>query len=240
MVPPSEFVPLAELSGSAIPLAIWALNTALRQCAAWWAEGLELPVAVNLSAITLRDESLYPMITGALARSGVPGDRLTIEIIEGSVVEPSPDLIGSLSGLRALGVRVSIDDFGTGYSALAYLKDLPIDEIKIDRSFTSRILDDLRDLHIVKAIVSLGRSLGLTVVAEGIETREVQSLLAREGCVGQGYVICPPAAAPEISAWSLDHGQATASGPLPSGQKSSQEESEHKGVSKKMKAPGWW
>lgn len=215
MVPPSEFIPLAELSGLAIPMAVWALDTALRQCAAWWDEGIELPVAVNFSATTLRDDSLYPMITGALARAGVPAERLTIEITEGSVVEPSPNLLDSLSGLRSLGVKVSIDDFGTGYSALAYLKDLPIDEIKIDRSFTSRILDDLRDLQIVKAIVSLGRSLGLAVVAEGIETREIQSLLAREGCIGQGYVICRPAAAADISAWYRDHERAMAPRPAP-------------------------
>ena len=216
-IPPSEFVPLAELSGLAIPMAVWALGTALRQCAAWWNEGLELPVAVNFSAATLRDESLYTMITEALARTGVPADRLVIEITEGSVVEPSPNLIDALSRLRTLGVKVSIDDFGTGYSALAYLKDLPIDEIKIDRSFTARILDDLRDLHIVKAIVSLGRSLGLTVVAEGIETKEIQALLAREGCIGQGYFICRPASAADISVWCRDHHQApaTATAPAP-------------------------
>ena len=213
MIPPSEFVPLAELSGLAIPMAVWALDTALRQCATWWSEGLELPVAVNFSATTLRDESLYSMITGALARAGVPAERLVIEITEGSVVEPSPNLLDALSRLRSLGVKVSIDDFGTGYSALAYLKDLPIDEIKIDRSFTVRILDDLRDLQIVKAIVSLGRSLGLTVVAEGIETKEIQSLLAREGCVGQGYVICRPASAADISVWCRDHDQAMVPSP---------------------------
>ncbi len=211
MIPPSEFVPLAELSGLAIPMAVWALGTALRQCATWWNDGLELPVAVNFSATTLRDESLFAMITGALGRAGVPADRLVIEITEGSVVEPSPNLLDALSRLRSLGVKVSIDDFGTGYSALAYLKDLPIDEIKIDRSFTARILDDLRDLQIVKAIASLGRSLGLTVVAEGIETREIQSLLAQEGCIGQGYVICRPASAADISTWCRDHDQAMGS-----------------------------
>jgi diguanylate cyclase (GGDEF)-like protein/PAS domain S-box-containing protein len=207
-VPPSEFIPLAERYGLAIPMAGWALHTALSQCSAWWNEGIELPVAVNFSSTSLRDDSLYSTITEALRRTGVPADRLTIEITEGSVVEPSPNLLDSLSGLRALGVKVSIDDFGTGYSALAYLKDLPIDEIKIDRAFTSRILDDLRDLQIVKAIVTLGRSLGLTVVAEGIETRETQSLLAREECIGQGYVICRPAAASDITQWYRNH-QAT-------------------------------
>ncbi len=202
-VPPGEFMPLAEHSGLAGPLSVWALTTALAQCAAWQAVGLHLPVAVNITPSEFRHASFASMVADALTKSTVPPGDLTIEITEASLVEASPTVESNLATLQRLGVRLSIDDFGTGYSTLSYLNRLPIDEVKIDQSFVLGVVDDERDARIVEAITALGHSLGLLTVAEGIESDAIEAVLRPLGCAGQGFEICPPRPADEITEWCL-------------------------------------
>jgi diguanylate cyclase (GGDEF)-like protein/PAS domain S-box-containing protein len=204
-VPPAEFVPLAERTGLALPLATWALKTALTQCALWYEEGLSIPVSVNVTPIVLHHEALFSTVAELLLTTGVPARLLTLELTEGDIAEPTASILGNLARLRLLGVRISIDDFGVGYSAMSYLLHFPLDELKIDKLFVKNIMEDERAWQIVTAIVGVGRSLDLRVVAEGIETDEVGERLATLGCVGQGYAICRPALASEITGWCLRH-----------------------------------
>jgi EAL domain-containing protein (putative c-di-GMP-specific phosphodiesterase class I) len=204
-VPPAEFVPLAERTGLALPLATWALKTALTQCALWYQEGLSIPVSVNVTPTVLHHEAFFSTVAELLLTTGVPARFLTLELTEGDIAEPTASILGNLARLRLLGVRISIDDFGVGYSAMSYLLHFPLDELKIDKLFVKNLMDDERAWQIVTAIVGVGTSLDLRVVAEGIETDEVGKRLATLGCVGQGYAFCRPAPASEITGWCLRH-----------------------------------
>jgi len=202
VIVPDEFIPLAEMTGLIKPLTEWVLNEALRQCRSWKRGGLSAPVSVNLSAESLRDPGLARMITGLLRTHGVPPTWLRLEVTESALMADVDRAGEVLAELVALGVRVSVDDYGTGYSSLAYLKRLPVDELKIDRTFVRDLGDDEADAAIVRSTVALGHALGLRVVAEGVEDEEAWDLLAEMGCdLAQGYYVCRPLPGPKLRRW---------------------------------------
>jgi EAL domain-containing protein (putative c-di-GMP-specific phosphodiesterase class I) len=193
------------------PLTHRVLQDAVAQAAAWRDAGLDLSVAVNLSPDTLLDEELPSTVERLLAESALGADRLELEITESSLMRDALRAAKVLEGLREAGVRVSIDDFGTGYSSLAWLKRLPVHEIKIDRSFVIDLVDDPSDAAIVHSTVRLGQTLGLTVVAEGVETEAALQRLREYGCdVAQGYFISRPLPAADLTGWLFEHRRAAA------------------------------
>lgn len=195
LVPPLEFVPLAESTGLIAPLGRWVVEEACRQAAAWQREshGRPVVVAVNLSARQLADPDLVGTVASALVASGIAPSSLIVEVTESALLA-DPELGAAiLHALGALGVRVAIDDFGTGHASLAYLKTLPVDCLKIDRTFVHDITSDPADRAIVEAVVRLGHALDISVVAEGIETSEQLAVLQALGCdVGQGFWFARP------------------------------------------------
>ena len=202
LTPPGEFVPLAEETGLIVPLTRWVLGEALRQCGAWERAGLRCGVAVNLSAWDLRDAGTLGTVEGLLAGAGLGPERLGLEITESALLGEDARGRGALERLRGRGVRVALDDFGTGYASLAYLRELPVDELKVDRSFVRRLGEDATDAAIVGAIVALGHALGLEVVAEGVETAAAWEALARLGCdLAQGYYLSRPLPAAGLARW---------------------------------------
>jgi len=206
LVQPDQFIPLAEQTGLIKPLSQWVLNTALEQAQRWSAVGLDIPIAVNLAMRDLHDPELPETVAALLQRWQVPPSRLMVEITENGLMAEPARALQTVTGLRTMGIRIAIDDFGTGYSSLAYLKRLPVDELKIDRSFVRELADDSDDLAIVRSTISLGHDLGLSVVAEGIEDALTWDLLQEHGCdVGQGYHLGRPMTANEIAARFAPH-----------------------------------
>ncbi|MBD0318105.1 MAG: EAL domain-containing protein [Thermoleophilia bacterium] len=202
LLPPSEFVPLAQHTNLIRPLTLFVLETALEQCRAWKDEGLSLRVAVNLSARSLLDADLAEDVERLLARWNLDPDVLELEITETMIMADPARAAAILGELNALGVRIAIDDFGTGYSSLAYLSGLPVDEIKIDRSFVAAMGGNTSDAAIVRSTIDLGRNLGLGVVAEGVETEDVWLALRDLGCdAAQGYFLSRPVPPPALAAW---------------------------------------
>lgn len=203
LVPPGDFIPLAEQAGIIKPLTWWVLGEAVKQCRAWERDDLGLDVAVNLSARSLHDPQLTERITGLLKVNEVPPRRLQLEVTESAVMTDPARAAEILGQLGALGVGVSIDDFGTGYSSLAYLRNLPVSEIKIDKSFVIGMSGNGGpDKAIVRSTSELGHNLGLRVVAEGVEDEKAFELLRSYGCdLAQGYYIARPMAADALVAW---------------------------------------
>jgi diguanylate cyclase len=203
---PGSFISLAEESGLMIPLGEWVLREACRQARAWQLElGSALPVAVNLSAMQFRHQNILQMIRSALADAGLDARALEIELTESALMTEPEESAGVLRQLRKMGVSVAIDDFGTGYSSLSYLRRFPIDKLKIDRSFIRDLTISRTDESIVRAIVSLARSVGLKVVAEGIETVEQLEFVTRLECdQWQGYHCCVPQPAARFAAMLED------------------------------------
>ncbi|WP_344710187.1 putative bifunctional diguanylate cyclase/phosphodiesterase [Sphingomonas humi] len=195
-ISPTEFIPVAEESGLILHLGRWAMNKATETLAGWDAEARErLPfnIAVNLSAIQIARDDITEMVGGALRASGLTGDRLTLELTESAIVQDPRRATRVFDKLKALDARVAMDDFGTGYSSLAYLQRLPIDVLKIDRSFVSGMMTDPDSVAIVRAVLSLAEALGMSTTAEGVESRELATTLAALGCVsGQGYFFARP------------------------------------------------
>ena len=190
VVPPSEFIPLAEESGMMVSIGEWVLRTACREAASW-AGGLQ--VAVNLSAVQFRRGNLESLVRSVLEETGMEACRLELELTEGVLIEDAAHARSVLEALKSLGVRISLDDFGTGYSSLSYLEAFPIDRIKIDRSFVCSIGRTERSLAIVRAVIGLAHGLNLPVLAEGVETGEQLAALVHEGCDEmQGYLIGRP------------------------------------------------
>jgi diguanylate cyclase (GGDEF)-like protein len=201
-VPPDEFIPIAESTGLIAPLCRFVLETAVAQVRDWQDRGLAVGVAVNLSVRNLLEPGLADRVRGLVAANGVPADLLTLEITEGAVMTDPAAAIAVLQQLAAAGVRLSIDDFGTGYSSLAYLKRLPVDEVKLDKSFVLGLTSDPDDEAIVRSTVDLARNLGLRMVAEGVEDQATWDALAAMGCeLAQGYHLARPMPAEQATAW---------------------------------------
>jgi diguanylate cyclase (GGDEF)-like protein len=198
-IPPSEFIPIAERTGLIKPLSRYVIASAIEQCAAWHAAGFDLHVAVNLTIPDLLDLELPDRIAGLLVEAGVRPDQLELEITETTILADPSRVRQVLNRLNDMGLRLAIDDFGTGYSSLAYLKNLPVHTIKIDRSFVMGMCEDASDATIVRSTIDLGRNLGLGIVAEGIESQDVWDALRADGCaLAQGYFISRPASADEL------------------------------------------
>jgi diguanylate cyclase (GGDEF)-like protein len=209
---PAEFVPLAERTGTVSDLTRWVLHTALAQSRRWRDAGLDLPVAINLAAANIVDTTLPEAVAEALALHGVPGNRLECEISEDTVMADPLRAMDVLGRLRDLGLRLSLDDFGTGHSSLAYLKRLPLDEVKIDRSFVLGMTEDENDAVIVRSTIDLARNLGLDVVAEGVENEEILRGLGDLHCdVAQGFHVSRPLPPAELEAWLAARWAATPS-----------------------------
>jgi diguanylate cyclase (GGDEF)-like protein len=195
-IPPNEFIPIAERTGLIKPLSQYVVASALKQCGEWRAAGFDLHVAVNLTIPDLLDLELPDRIGRLLAENGVQPGQLELEVTETTILADPFRVRQVLNRLNEMGLRLAIDDFGTGYSSLAYLKNLPVHTIKIDRSFVMGMCEDASDATIVRSTIDLGRNLGLGVVAEGIETQEVWDALRADGCsLAQGYFISRPASA---------------------------------------------
>jgi diguanylate cyclase (GGDEF)-like protein len=201
-VPPGDFIPFAEQTGFITDITHWVMDKSVQQAACWQAEGVDLTIAVNLSTRDLMDLDLPQRFAAMLARDAVDASRFCLEITESAIMDDPQRALSTLERLHAMGFRLSIDDFGTGYSSLAYLKRLPVDELKIDRSFVSGVETDRDDAAIVRSTIDLGHNLGLKVVAEGIENEAIWRHLRQAGCdVGQGYFMSKPIPAAQISDW---------------------------------------
>jgi EAL domain-containing protein (putative c-di-GMP-specific phosphodiesterase class I) len=199
MVSPAQFIPVAEEMGLIIPLGEWVLRRACEQ-AADWPEQLKL--AVNVSAVQFRSDTLVAAVENALAASNFPAHRLELEITESVLLTNSAATLAILHKLRALGVRIALDDFGTGYSSLSYLRSFPFEKLKIDQSFVRDLTaTDDSSMLIVRAIIGLGKSLGMRTTAEGIETIEQMELIRAEGCdEAQGFFLSRPVPVTELPA----------------------------------------
>jgi diguanylate cyclase (GGDEF)-like protein/PAS domain S-box-containing protein len=196
LIPPGNFIPLAEETGLIIQIGEWVLRTACRDAAAW---PNDIGVAVNLSPVQFKNPNLVLQVMNALAQSGLPAHRLELEITESVLLQNSEATLSTLHALRGNGVRISLDDFGTGYSSLSYLRSFPFDKIKIDRSFVEDVTSREDSLAIVRAVAGLGRSLGIATTAEGVETIAQLDVLRREGCTqAQGYLFSKPCPAAEV------------------------------------------
>jgi diguanylate cyclase (GGDEF)-like protein len=203
LIPPSEFIPVAEDTGLIIALGEWVMQKALAQVRQWLDSGLPATrVAVNISAQQFRKADLASMIAGALKSVGLGGEYLEIEITESLLMEDTAASVTTLQRLKDLGVSIAIDDFGTGHSSLHYLKRFPIDTLKIDRSFIGNLPNDYDDSTITTAIIGLAHNLGLTVVAEGVETREQVSFLREKHCdEAQGFLFSAALSATQLTAY---------------------------------------
>ena len=196
LVPPSQFIGLAEEIGAIVALGEWALKEACAAAAGWPAS---MKVAVNLSALQFRSPGLVDVVICALGQSGLAAERLELEITEAILLHDNETTLATLYGLLALGVRISMDDFGTGYSSLSYLQSFPFDKIKIDRSFVENITESVSAINIVRAITAMAKGLGMTTTAEGVETEEQRAAVAFEGCTEmQGYLFGRPLPAADI------------------------------------------
>jgi EAL domain-containing protein (putative c-di-GMP-specific phosphodiesterase class I) len=203
MIPPAKFIPLAEDSGLILPIGVWVLEEAARQTREWIAAGIDVvPIAVNVSTLQFTQPDFIATISAVLSGAGMPEKWLEIELTESVLMRNMGDAAEKLGRLKDLHVDVAIDDFGTGYSSLAYLQRLSIDTLKIDQSFISTIESERNFASgrtIITAIISMAKSLGLSVIAEGVETEAQRQFLLVLGCkLMQGYLFCQPESAAVI------------------------------------------
>ncbi len=202
MISPAEFIPVAENTGLIHTLTPWVIRSALESARPWSADGLAIRAAVNLSAQNLNAPNLATTIAKMLDEFGLDGSALEVEITESILMTDPEQALQTLTSLHDLGIRICIDDFGTGYSSLAYLKRLPVDELKIDRSFVTHINQDPSDLLIVRSVIDLGHNMGMEVTAEGVEDEETLETLAVLDCdLAQGYHIARPMPAAHVPSW---------------------------------------
>jgi diguanylate cyclase len=202
LIPPNDFIPLAERTGLIGPLTHYVLDAALHQCREWRQAGHELAIAVNVSARSLLDLAFPDQVASLLARWELPARLLVVEITESTIMTDPTHALEILGQLNAMGVQIAIDDFGTGYSSMAHLKTLPVHELKVDRSFVSHMTSSTSDAVIVRSTVDLGRNLGLRVVAEGVEDPQTLQELDALGCDAiQGYYISRPVPAEDLIHW---------------------------------------
>ena len=204
VIPPDEFIPLAERSGSITQLTEWVITEAVRQCQMWHAARLPISIAVNVSRRNLQEPDLPQKVSAILDSFQISSRYLELEITEGALMTDPTGALEVLSRMNNIGLRLSLDDFGTGYSSLAYLKNLPVSEIKIDKSFVINMELSKQDVAIVRLIIELGHTLGLNVVAEGVENQHTKEMLLALGCDrAQGYFISRPLPAEEVTRWLL-------------------------------------
>jgi EAL domain-containing protein (putative c-di-GMP-specific phosphodiesterase class I) len=202
MVLPRQFIPVAEQLGMITPITDWVLTSALREGNQWSRNGRPVMISVNLSAQSFRSPVLIDTVRRALSETGVDGRRLEIEITEDTLMSDMEGGAGILARLSELGVTIAIDDFGSGYSSLAYLRQLPINTIKIDQSFLEKLETDQRDAAVVRSIIELGHNLGCKVVAEGVERADVLQHLVELGCDQvQGYHVGLPMSQENFRSW---------------------------------------
>lgn len=202
MILPDEFIPLAEQHGLITALTDWVLNEAIRQCCAWRTRGINLRVAVNLSAHSLHNLALPNQIAAILDRHGLPASQLGIELTESAMMADLAHAMSIFERLAVMGVRLSIDDFGTGMSSLSYLKRLPVNELKIDKSFVIDMAEDENNAVIVRSIIDLAHNIGHEVTAEGVQDRDALQLLEMLGCdIAQGYYLSRPRSAEDLEVW---------------------------------------
>jgi EAL domain-containing protein (putative c-di-GMP-specific phosphodiesterase class I) len=209
LLSPLTFIPLAEATGLIEALGEWVLEEACRQLTVWRAEGIKaVSVAVNLSAYQLRSPTLVARVAAIMLKHSIEEGELELEITESAAMDNPEMAIGQLSALRRLGIKLAIDDFGTGYSSLAYLKLLPIQTLKVDRTFVKDIETDENDAAICAATIALAHNLGLEVVAEGVETKVQREFLAEHECdYLQGYLFSKPLPAAEATAFLMGYVQ---------------------------------
>jgi diguanylate cyclase (GGDEF)-like protein len=204
-IAPARFIPFAEQTGFIREITPWVLETAVRQAAVWHAAGLDIAVSANLSTLDLLDPHLGRRVRDLLERHAVPARRLCLEITESALMDDPAQAQAHLDELAALGIKLSIDDYGVGQASLAYLKSLPVDELKLDRSFITAITESPRNAAIVESTIMLSHALGLTVVAEGVETPAELRWLREHGCdIAQGYGIARPMTAAQLQDWLAD------------------------------------
>ncbi len=211
LVPPADFIPLAEQTGLIMPVGHWVLGAACAQLMAWEKNPAtaHLSLAVNVSALQFKQPDYVSQVISVLDRSGIAPARLTLELTESMLVNDVDDIIAKMNALKAKGVHLSLDDFGTGYSSLNYLKKLPLDELKIDQSFVRDMLTDKHDVTIVRTVVDLARGMSLHVIAEGVETEDHRQFLADLGCHSfQGYLLSKPVPIAEFEAVVVAHNNA--------------------------------
>ena len=202
LIPPNDFIPMAEKSSVIKPLTVWVLNNALRQAASFANSGLDITIAVNISASSLRDDSLVGYTKMLLQKNNIEPERLIMEITESAMMKDPVMALNLLHQLSQLGVQISIDDYGTGYSSLAYLKRMPVNEMKIDRTFVKDMASDEDDRSIVDTTIGMGHNFGLRVVAEGVEDRETIELLNKMGIDQvQGFYYARPMPIDELYDW---------------------------------------
>jgi EAL domain-containing protein (putative c-di-GMP-specific phosphodiesterase class I) len=202
MVPPDVFIPLAERCGLLPSLTRWVLNSAMRQQRQFLDAGLRVTMAINVSPVDLRERDFCELVEQALQTWSIPPGDITIEITETAPVHDPREAVLLLERLKLIGVRLSIDDFGSGYSSLSLLRQLPVDEIKIDQQFVRGLLGSKQNLDIVRTTLALAANFGLRTVAEGIEDDTTLHMLRDMGCeLGQGYGIARPAAAAAVTGW---------------------------------------
>ncbi len=205
LVYPDQFIPQAERFGHIAKISMWMLIRAANCYSEWLSFGVDVSIAVNLSARDLMDNELPDRIFRILSDKKVPTRALTIEITESSIMENPERAQIIVARLSNMGVKISIDDFGTGYSSFAYLKNLQVNELKIDKSFILNMTSENEDNKIVRSTIDLAHNMGLKVVAEGIEDESVLDLLIKLGCdYGQGYYICRPMPAEKFNDWLID------------------------------------
>jgi EAL domain-containing protein (putative c-di-GMP-specific phosphodiesterase class I) len=222
LVLPDEFIPFAEHTGMIGPLTRHVLDTALAQARIWSDAGHPLPISVNLSARNLLDVDLPGQVEELLAAHGVAPGLLNLEVTESAIMTEPARAQQVLEQLATLGIRISIDDFGAGYTSLGQLKHLPISELKIDRCFVMTMTEDPSNALIVHSVVDLGHNLGLTIVAEGVETEQILTALVGLGCdVAQGYHLSRPITATAFDTWCAGRRITPMSAALPAGQTSS-------------------
>lgn len=206
MIMPNEFIPLAEQTGMIHEVTQWVLDKALESCASWQSEGVASGVSVNLSTLDLHDQDIMDSISQKLSKWEVPPESLILEITESAIMSNPVQVVANLSALDKMGITLSIDDFGTGYSSFSYIKNLPVDEIKVDKSFIKELCRNEKDEAIVRSILVLAHNMKMTMVAEGVEDEQTLGYLAELGCdIAQGYFIAKPMPFADYLTWMKNY-----------------------------------
>jgi EAL domain-containing protein (putative c-di-GMP-specific phosphodiesterase class I) len=207
MIQPSEFIPIAERANLIIPIGEWVIRETCRFLSTLRAQGInDLLVSINLSAPQLLDHSVTTLLKAQMEKYAIPGHQIEFELTESSVMHDPDHVADQFRALQKLGITIAIDDFGTGYSSLSYLRKLPLDTLKIDRAFVADIEDDADDVEIIRTIIALAKTLGLSIVAEGVENDQQAAFLFKEGGdMAQGYLYSKPLPAKEFVSWVLLH-----------------------------------